>query len=328
MGFRNGSGAFLYALSEEARDYHDLLRGLERSWLAARRRGAGRRSTSRAVLAIDVLAAAPLLSATTLARATGLSIKSATVMLAGLVADEVAVEVTHRSARRLFGLAGTALMRDVTIPPRRPEPGRGRGRPPYEREEAHAETLLPPPAAIGRFQWPPVDYSGLDEAIAQAEQVIRSTRHTLDRLSSEKPVLLNADRARPRRSTSVPAMPMSNKATRHAIEAVDGDENGRSARAKRATHLDRVTRCERTRYRRGCRQRRRRRAGRGAAHAGRLRKSASVGGAVCRGSQARRHGMTSLASPDYEHREAAISRHGWTIPAANAAPPCASRRCS
>ena len=184
---------FLYALAEEARDYHDLLRSLERTWLAARRKGVGQRSTSRAALAIDVLAAAPLLSATTLARATGLSIKSATVMLTGLVADEVAVEVTHRSARRLFGLADMAPMRDVTIPPRRPEPGRGRGRPPHELEEAHAETLSPPPAAIGRFQWPAVDYSGLEEAIAQAEQVIRSTRRSLDNLRSGKPVLLDAE---------------------------------------------------------------------------------------------------------------------------------------
>jgi hypothetical protein len=103
---------------------------------------------------IDVLAATPLLSATTLARTTGLPIKSATVMLAGLVADEVAVEVTHRSARRLFGLADMAPIRDVTIPPRRPEPGRGRGRPPSERENAPVQTLASPSATMGRFQWP------------------------------------------------------------------------------------------------------------------------------------------------------------------------------
>ncbi len=44
--------------------------------LSARAAAAGPRSTSRAGLAIDVLAAAPLLSATTLARAIGMSIKS------------------------------------------------------------------------------------------------------------------------------------------------------------------------------------------------------------------------------------------------------------
>jgi hypothetical protein len=176
--------AFLYALADEARDYHDLLRSLERTWLAARRKGAGQRSTSRAALAINVLAAAPLLSATTLARTTGLSIKSATVMLTGLVADDVAVEVTHRSARRLFGLAGMAPVREVTIPPRRPEPGRGRGRPPNEREDALDDFPATTPAPLGRFEWPAIDYRGLDEAIADAEKVIRSTRRSLDYLAT------------------------------------------------------------------------------------------------------------------------------------------------
>ena len=179
--------AFLYALAEEARDYHDLLRDLERTWLAARREGAGRRSTSRAALVIDVLAAAPLLSATTLARATGLSIKGATALLDGLVADEIAVEVTHRSARRLFGLSGMAPVRDVTIPPRRPEPGRGRGRPPLEPDDALIEAPPLTPAPMGRFEWPAIDYSVLEEAIAQAEQVIRSTRSTLNRISHGEP---------------------------------------------------------------------------------------------------------------------------------------------
>ena len=64
----------------------------------SRRKGAGRRSTSGASLAIAILAVAPLLSATTLAWAAGLSIKSATAMLDGFGADEFAVEVTHRSA--------------------------------------------------------------------------------------------------------------------------------------------------------------------------------------------------------------------------------------
>jgi len=118
--------SFLHALADEACDYQQMLRDLERSWLAARRKASGRRSTSRAALAIDVLAAAPLLSATTLARATGPSIKSATTMLDGFVAAETAVEVTHRSARRLFGLAGMAPVREATTVPRRSELGRGR----------------------------------------------------------------------------------------------------------------------------------------------------------------------------------------------------------
>lgn len=60
--------AFLEALAIEAADDLELLRRLEHGWLAARGKVTGRRSTSRATTAVDVLAASPLLSATTLAR--------------------------------------------------------------------------------------------------------------------------------------------------------------------------------------------------------------------------------------------------------------------
>lgn len=56
----------LDALAGEAADYIELVRSLEHGWAAARARVPAQRSTSRAALAIDVLAAAPLLSATTL----------------------------------------------------------------------------------------------------------------------------------------------------------------------------------------------------------------------------------------------------------------------
>jgi hypothetical protein len=42
--------------------------------------------------------------------------------LDGFVAAGVAVEVTHRSKRRLFGLAGLAPLRTVVRPPYRPDP--------------------------------------------------------------------------------------------------------------------------------------------------------------------------------------------------------------
>ena len=111
--------AFLDAIASEAGDYHQILRDLERGWMAARSRAAGRRSTSRASIAIDVLAAAPLLSATTLAGAIGMSIKAATELFDAFVDEGIAVEVTHRSARRLFGLIGMAPVREVTTAPRR-----------------------------------------------------------------------------------------------------------------------------------------------------------------------------------------------------------------
>jgi len=178
--------AFLDAVAAEARDYHQLLRDLERRWIAARRKAGGRRSTSRAALAIDVLAAAPLLSATTLARAIGMSIKSATATLDKFVAEEIAVEVTHRSARRLFGLSGMAPVRDATTAPRRPEPGRGRGRPPLASEVEIADAPPPPPPPPGRFERPAIDYAALEAAMAHCDQLIRSTKRTLDRLAREK----------------------------------------------------------------------------------------------------------------------------------------------
>ena len=114
--------AFLEAVAAEAADALELLRGLEHGWLAARGKIGSRRSTSRAALAVDVLAATPLISATTLARAIGMSVKCATELLDRFVAADVAVEVTHRSARRLFGLKGLAPLRAVVQPPGRPDP--------------------------------------------------------------------------------------------------------------------------------------------------------------------------------------------------------------
>ena len=135
---------FLDTRSDEAADGLQLLFDLERSWFAARcAAAAGRRSTSRAAAAIDILAAAPLASATTLAAGLGMAVKNAIALLDSF-AEAGIVEVTRRSKRRLFGLAGVAPLRDEVAPPRRPEPGRGRGRPPLiEPEEALPTLPLP-----------------------------------------------------------------------------------------------------------------------------------------------------------------------------------------
>jgi hypothetical protein len=96
---------------------------------------------------------------------------------------EIIVEVTHRSKRRLFGLAGLAPLRDEVAPPRRPEPGRGPGRPPAIRDEE----ALPPPPLLDRPLTPierkAIDYSDLERWMAHADQVIRDTRRTLDALA-------------------------------------------------------------------------------------------------------------------------------------------------
>ena len=176
--------AFLHALAGEAEAWLDLLFDMDRTWLEARRRIGRRRSNSRAPLAIDVMAATPLISATTLAGAIGMSIKNAGVLLERFCADAVAVEVTHRSARRLFGLCGLAPLREAVRPPRRPEPGRGRGRPRIPPQAPDPEPPAAPPP-LARFERPAIDYSALDAAMAFADQTIRRTRHRLAALRTQ-----------------------------------------------------------------------------------------------------------------------------------------------
>jgi hypothetical protein len=151
---------FLDALASEATDYVEMLRSLEGGWIAARARVPAQRTTSRAALAVDVMAATPFISATTLARAMGMSIKCTTELIDRFVAAEIAVEVTHRSARRLFGLAEMAPVRAATTLPRRPIPGRGRARPPSEdrQQELIAPTAPLPP--MSRFERPVIDSCG------------------------------------------------------------------------------------------------------------------------------------------------------------------------
>lgn len=175
--------SFLTALAEEADDSRQLLLDMERAWFAARRAVAGRRSNSRAAAAVDILAAAPLASATSIALGLGMAVKNAAQLLEDFCASGIAIEVTHRSRRRLFGLAGLAPLREEVAPPRRPEPGRGRGRPRIIPIEAES----PPPPVPERtptpFERKAIDYSELEYWMANAERVIRDTRRTLDALA-------------------------------------------------------------------------------------------------------------------------------------------------
>ena len=118
---------FLAALAEEAEAGIALLRRLERQWLAARAAIRGRRRDSHAAAAVDILAAAPIVSATSLAHSLDIAIKNAAALLDVFVARGIAIEVTHRSKRRLFGLKHLAPLRDTAAPPRRALRHRGRG---------------------------------------------------------------------------------------------------------------------------------------------------------------------------------------------------------
>lgn len=173
---------FLRALAEEAGDCRQMLLELERAWLAARTAVAGRRRDSHAAAAVDVLAAVPLLSATTLAGMLGIALKSAIRLLDELAAAGLAVEVTHRARRRLFGLAGMAPLREAVRPPSRPEPGRGRGRPPL-RPAAETPTDPPPLPPLSPLQRQVFDYGDLQAGLAQLDRVLRRTRRSLDALA-------------------------------------------------------------------------------------------------------------------------------------------------
>jgi hypothetical protein len=176
--------AFFEAIAREAADGLDLLTTLERAWFDARRSIAGRRKDSHDAAAVDVLAAAPVLSATTLARVLGIAVKTAIRILDTLATAEIAVEVTHRSKRRLFGLKGLAPLAAVVRPPYRPEAGRGRGRPPVVVEEPDlpAPSLAPlTPVERRRF-----DYSDLEHWMAHMDQAIRHTRRALSALAPSR----------------------------------------------------------------------------------------------------------------------------------------------
>jgi hypothetical protein len=136
--------------------------------------------------AVDLLAAIPLVSATTLAAALEMSVKAACAILDELVRLEVAVEVTHRHSRRLFDLAGLAPLRQAAAPPRRPLPGRGRGRP---REVPAAVEVppeaLPPPSLsrAGPLERRAFDYGDLAAAMQAVDEAIRKARTGLARVA-------------------------------------------------------------------------------------------------------------------------------------------------
>ena len=179
-------GYFLDAVCAEAADGLVLLRLIERSWFHARHAVAGRRRDSHAAAAIDLLAAAPLLSATSLANLLGIAIKNAIRLLDGFVVQGLVSEMTHRSKRRLYGLTHLAPLREATTAPRRPQPGRWPGRPGaavVERVDAAAGEPLtplvpsPPLPPLERRQF---DFSNIDQLLDRTDQAIRRAQNVLE----------------------------------------------------------------------------------------------------------------------------------------------------
>jgi hypothetical protein len=65
-----------------------------------------------------------------LAGGLGIAVKNASALLEALAERGIAIEVAHHSKRPLYGLKELGPLREEASPPRRPTPGRGRGRPP------------------------------------------------------------------------------------------------------------------------------------------------------------------------------------------------------
>ena len=134
-----------------------------------------------------------------------MAVKNAAALLDAFCAAGIAVEVTHRSKRRLFGLAGLAPLRDAVRPPTRPDPTRGRGRPRLDQPDDPADSVAPPlPSApltpIDRRQF---DYSDLAHWMTEMDQAIRHARRTLRALA--QPTRQQADLSNESLDAGLPA---------------------------------------------------------------------------------------------------------------------------
>ena len=191
---------FLAALAEEAEAGIALLRLLEREWFAARAAIRGRRRDSHAAAAVDLMAAAPIVSATSLAHSLDIAVKNAATLLDGFVTRGIAIEVTHRSKRRLFGLKHLAPLRAEAALPRRVLRRRARGTRARGSGADDADPPDTPPPVLEPLRLTPLErkefeFSDLDDWMREADQLIRRSQAVLDRLAQERRTPLRSDLA-------------------------------------------------------------------------------------------------------------------------------------
>lgn len=188
--------AFLSSLANEAEAGIALLRLLDREWVAARTAVRDRRRDSHAAAAVDVMAAAPVISTTSLAHGLGIAVKNAAALLDSFVAGGIAIEVTHRSKRRLFGLKHLAPLREEALPPRRARRAGGSTRCGEAARWPHvalpdlkygdAGDAAPPlhqRLVLSPRDREEIELTGLDDWMREADQVIRRSQAILDRLA-------------------------------------------------------------------------------------------------------------------------------------------------
>ncbi|KXV35586.1 hypothetical protein AD940_02230 [Gluconobacter thailandicus] len=165
---------FLRAVTAEAHSMTEMLRGMERQWVMARREAGARRRHSRAPAAIDILAARPLTSATTLADLLKMSVNAALDLLERFESNGLVVEVTHRSARRLFALRGFEPLREALMPPRRLASYPLEDTDPALPDELRPSDLLSTLSGQQAAMWKP-DFTELEAAMREADHILRKT---------------------------------------------------------------------------------------------------------------------------------------------------------
>ena len=183
---------FLKALAEEAEAGIALLRRLERQWLAARAAIRGRRRDSHAAVAIDILAAAPIVSATSLAHSLDIAIKNAAALL------DVVCRARHRDrshpsleAPPVRAQAPGAIARNsgTTAPRAAASRARDAGSGLRGADDAVAPDTAPRAAEPLRFtplERKEFEFSDLDDWMREADQLIRRSQAVLDRLAHER----------------------------------------------------------------------------------------------------------------------------------------------
>lgn len=169
----------LSVLEQEALDGLHLLTSMEQAWLKARQKVAAEivKETSRLPSALDALAAAAAISPGGLAKVLNMSLFGASKCLRKLQDLGLACEISGRKSHRLYAMTDLAPVRDEISTPKRPIPGRKRGRP---TKGALSAPPLPMTASfvapIPKSDLPPVDLGIIDQLLFETDQAIRKSR--------------------------------------------------------------------------------------------------------------------------------------------------------